>query len=193
VALPRLRNSRLRVRRSGQNSEPLISKKQGETTMKKLVLTVAAILAFSVPAFAAEHSGHDHSGHDMDHGSMQMEHGGGMMAMGKLAHEEVVDGVKATFNVIDIQKKMKEMGMKETHHIMVVFTDVKSGKKLGEGEVKLKVQAPDKSEQTKDLMGMESGFGADFEMPKKGKYGVMCKFQLKDGKVRQAKFWYTVK
>lgn len=33
----------------------------------------------------------------------------------------------------------------------------------------------------------------DFDLSKKGKYGVMCKFQLKDGKTRSAKFWYTVK
>lgn len=150
--------------------------------MKKMTILISALFAFLAPmtSFA------------MDHESMKMEHGG-MMSMGKLAHEEVVDGVKATFNVIDIKAKMAEMGMKETHHIMVVFTDVKSGKQLGEGEVKVKVQGPDKSEQLKDLMGMEGGFGADFTMPKKGKYGVMVKFQLKDGKVRSSKFWYTVK
>lgn len=113
--------------------------------------------------------------------------------MGKVAHEEVVDGVKASFSVLDIKEKMAKMGMKETHHIMVMFADAKSGKKLGEGEVKVKVMAPDKTEQVKDLMGMEGGFGADFTMPKKGKYGVMAKFKLKDGKMRSAKFWYTVK
>src|SRR6266581_1896431 len=92
-------------------------------------------------------------------------------------------------------KKEKKMevpaGMKETHHLMVEFTDAKSGKNLSEGEVKLKIQGPDKSEQTKDLMGMPgmtgmgAGFGADLVMDKKGKYGVMAKFKLKDGKVRQ--------
>jgi len=122
-----------------------------------------------------------------------MEHGGGMMAMGKLAYEEVVDGVKATFKIIDIKAKMKEMGMKETHHIMVVFSDARSGGKLSEGEVKLKVIGPDKKEQVKELMGMEGGFGSDFTMPEKGSYEVMTKFRLKDGKVRSVKFRYTVK
>jgi hypothetical protein len=135
----------------------------------------------------------DHGSMKMDHDSMPMAHGSGMMAMGKTAHTEVVDGVKATFRVIDIQKKMKEMGKNETHHIMVMFTDAKSGKQLGEGEVKLKVQGPDKSEQVKDLMGMEGGFGSDFSLSKSGKYGVMAKFKLSDGKVRTVKFWYTVK
>lgn len=83
--------------------------------------------------------------------------------------------------------------MKETHHISVSFKDVKSGKALTDGSVMVKVQNPDKSAQTKELMGMQGHFGADFELSQKGKYGVMCKFQLKDGKTRQAKFWYTVR
>lgn len=157
--------------------------------MKKLALIIAAAtLALSAPAaFAADNEVHDHGSMDMGHGDHSM------MSMGKTAHEEVVDGVKATFNVIDIQQKMKEMGMKETHHIMVMFTDAKSGKMMSGGEVKIKVMGPDKSEQVKDLMGMEGGFGSDFAMTKKGKYGVMCKFKLADGRVRNAKFWYTVK
>jgi sialic acid synthase SpsE len=152
--------------------------------MKKLVLVMAAALALSAPAaFAADHG---HGGHDM-------------MSMGDTAHQEVVDGVKASFKVLSMKEHMKAMkmempkGMKETHHIMVEFKDVKSGKALTEGEVTVKLQGPDKSEQTKDLMGMEGHFGADFDLSKKGKYGVMCKFQLKDGKVRSSKFWYTVK
>jgi len=146
--------------------------------MRKLILTCTAILALAAPAaFAADHGGHG----------------------GAAAHEEVIDGVKATFTVQTMKEAMKAMGMempkgvKETHHISVAFKDVKSGKDLSEGKVTVKVQAPDKSTQTKDFMGMQGHFGADFDMAKKGKYGVMCKFQLKDNKVRQAKFWYTVK
>jgi len=165
--------------------------------MKKMTVLIAAILSLSAPltALAMDHESMpmDHGTMPMDHGSMKMEHGGGMMAMGKLAHEEVVDGVKSTFRVIDIKAKMKEMGMKETHHIMVVFSDPKSGGKLSEGVVNVKVIGPDKKEQVTELMGMEGGFGADFAMPEKGKYGVMAKFKLKDGKVKSLKFWYTVK
>jgi len=51
---------------------------------------------------------------------------------------------------------------------------------------------PDKVEQVKELMGMQGHFGADFELAKKGKYGVMCKFVLKDGKIRSSKFWYAI-
>ena len=155
--------------------------------MKKIVF-VAMMVALSVAPLAAAEK--DHAGHGMNYGNHKP---------GNAAHQEVVDGVKATFNVKTMKEAMKEMGMempkgvKETHHISVSFNDMKTGKAITEGEVKLKVQAPDKSEQTKDMPGMHGHFGADFELAKKGKYGVMCRFKLPDGKVRSAKFWYEVK
>ena len=162
--------------------------------MKKMTVLIAALFALTAPmaSFAAMNHG--------DHGSMDMSHDDhSMMEMGDVAHQEVVDGVKAVFKVLSMKEHMKAMKMempkdvKETHHIMVEFKDAKSGKALTEGAVTVKVQNPDKSDQTKELMGMQGHFGADFDLAKKGKYGVMCKFQLKDGKVRSAKFWYTVK
>ena len=158
--------------------------------MKKMTVLIAALFALAAPlaSFAAM----DHGGH----GSMDMSHGA---QKGNVAHEEVVDGVKASFTVQTMKDAMKAMGMempmgvKETHHISVSFKDAKTGKALSEGEVKVKVQNPDKSTQAKDLMGMQGHFGADFDLSKAGRYGVMCKFQLKDGKIRSAKFWYTVK
>ena len=155
--------------------------------MKKMTTLIAAVFALAVPmvSFAA-----------MDHSSMKMDHGA---HQGDVAHEEVVDGVKATFKVMSMKEHMKAMNMelpkelKETHHIAVEFKDAKTGKALTEGEVKVKVQNPDKSDQSKDMMGMQGHFGADFDLSKKGKYGVMSKFLLKDGKTRQSKFWYTVK
>ena len=154
--------------------------------MKKIITVTAAILALAAP-FAASAMDHaDHAGHGMEHKKSS-------------AHEEVVDGVKATFNVQTMADAMKEMGMempkgvKETHHISVTFAPVKGGAALTEGSVTIKVQNPDKTTQTKELMGMHGHFGADFDMAKGGNYGVMCKFQLKDGKVRQAKFWYPAK
>ncbi len=158
--------------------------------MNKLTVLSAALLALAAPMASLA----------MDHGSMDMGLGDhSMMEMGTVAHQEVVDGVKATFKVMNMKDHMKTSNMempkdmKETHHIMVEFKDAKSGKALTEGEVKVKVQNPDKSEQAKDLMGMQGHFGADFDLSKKGKYGVMSKFVLKDGKTRSAKFWYTVK
>jgi hypothetical protein len=163
--------------------------------MKKtaaLFVAVSIALASPVMAPAAQH---DHGSMKLDQGSMSKGHGG-MMGMGKIAHEEVIGGVKATFSIMDMREHAKAMktelpkGMKETHHVMVSFIDVKTGKPLTEGQVKVKVQGPGKVEQVKDLVGMEGHFGADFNLSVKGKYGIMAKFVLKDGKVRTGKFWY---
>ncbi|HBA86657.1 MAG TPA: hypothetical protein DCZ75_01320 [Geobacter sp.] len=159
--------------------------------MKKLIVLIAAAFALSAPMAALAM---DHGSMKMDHGSMKMDHGSG-----DVAHEEVVSSVKATFSVVSMKEHMKAMkmempkGVKETHHIKVEFKDAKTGKAITEGEVNVKVQGPDKVEQTKPLMAMDGHFGADFDLSKKGKYGVMCKFKVKDGQVRNSKFWYTVK
>lgn len=157
--------------------------------MKKMVLVLAAVLlACSAPLSALAMD------HDMSkHGDSMVMDKGGEMQMGKPAHVAVADGVKASFYFLDIKAKMQAMGMKETNHIMVMFTDAKTGKMLPDGDVKIKVLAPDKSEQVKELMEMKGGFGSDFTLAQKGKYGVMCKFKLDDGKVRSVKFWYQVK
>ena len=152
--------------------------------MKRVALMLAATLTAAAPLVSL--AAHDHGA--MSHGDMK--------SGGQAAHEEVVNGVRATFELLDMRAQVKEKmprGMKETHHVMVRFTDVVSGKKITEGEVKVKIQGPDKAEQTRDLRGMQGHFGADFDLSKKGKYGVMCKFRVKDGTVRQARFWYTVK
>lgn len=157
--------------------------------MKKMVLVLAAAMfALAAPQMvgAAEHGSMD-----MNHGGMKMEHGG--MSLGKVIHQGKADGVKFTVRAIDIKAKMEKMGMKETNHIMVMFTDAKSGKAMADGEVTMKIVGPDKSEQVKKLMGMEEGFGSDFILAQKGKYGIMAKFKLSGGKVQQFKFWYTVK
>ena len=157
--------------------------------MKKLAVLAAAAFALSLP-IASYAMDHDSMG--MDQGSMNMDHGSMNMHGGKVVHEEVVSGVKASFSVIDMGAQMPK-GMKETHHIKVEFKDAKTGAPITAGEAKVKVIGPDKKEQTKDLMAMGNHFGSDFDLSKKGKYGVICKFKVKDGKVRSAKFWYTVK
>ncbi|MDD2367394.1 MAG: hypothetical protein PHN84_14655 [Desulfuromonadaceae bacterium] len=156
--------------------------------MKNLITAVATafVLYAPVAVSAMDHSAMNHSEHSMEDKNLS-------------AHEETIDGVKAVFNVRTMADAMQAMGMsmpkgmKETHHISVFFVDLKSGKKIADGAVMVKVQNPDESYNTKELVAMQGHFGSDFELSKKGKYGVMCKFQLKDGKTRQAKFWYTVK
>jgi hypothetical protein len=156
--------------------------------MKKMVLILAALFALNTAsAFAAEK---DHAGHGMNYGNY---------TPGYSTHQAVIDGVKATFNIQTMEDAMKTMGMempkgvKETHHLSVSFNDMNTGTAITEGEVKVKILASDKSEQTKDMTAMHGHFGADFNLAKKGKYGVMCKFRFGDGKTRSTKFWYEVK
>lgn len=154
--------------------------------MKRTVaVLMAATFALSVPLIVSA----------AEHGSMKMETG--MESMGKIIHTETVDGVKAMFHLIDLKERMKGMempvGMKDTHHLMIMFTDAKTGKALTDGQVKVKIAGPDKTVQIKTLMAMSGGFGSDVNLSVKGRYGIMTKFLLKDGKVRASQFWYDVK
>jgi hypothetical protein len=166
--------------------------------MKRSAAAIVISLALTVPvaAYSMEHDGH---------GSMEMGHSGHKTDITKVAYQGVVDGVKVTFKIMDMGAHAKAMntelpkGMKETYHFMVEFKDSATGKTLREGKVRVKVTGPVKTDQIKDLMamegmaGMEAGFGAGFDLSQKGKYGIMSKFILKDGKPRSCKFWYEVK
>jgi len=127
------------------------------------------------------------------------DRGASMTSVGSVAHEEVIEGVKATFKVLDMKESMRlhgtEMpkGIKETHHLAVQFTDAETGKLLIQGEARVKVQGPDRSEQTRDLARMMGHFGVDLDLSKKGSYGMMVKFKVADNKVRTTRFWYVVK
>jgi hypothetical protein len=156
--------------------------------MKKRAFVLAVLLSLSLPAAVMS----------MDHGSMHGEHEhGSMVDTGVIVHEETIDGVRTVFKITNIEEAMHGMAvpkdLKETHHMMVMFTDAKTGKGLADGEVRAKIQGPGGKDQMKSLVGMEGHFGADFDLSAKGKYGVMVKFKLADGKVRSAQFWYTVK
>lgn len=156
--------------------------------MNRSILLFAAILALTAPPALA--AGTDHVGHGMNFGNY---------TPGKAAHQEVVDGVKATFNIMPLQEARAETGMAlpqkvtETHHVSVAFNDMKTGTALMSGEVTVKILAPDTSEQTRDLPALHGHFGADFALAKQGKYGVMCRFTLADGRVRSATFWYEIR
>jgi hypothetical protein len=151
---------------------------------KTAAVLMAATFALSAPIIVSA----------AEHGSMNMEMG---HSMGTPIHTEIVDGVKVTYHLIDLKERMKGMempaGMKDTHHLMIMFTDAKTGKMLSNGEVKVKIAGPDKSSQIKSLMGMGGGFGSDVNLSMKGKYGIMTKFRLNDGKVRVCQFWYEKK
>ncbi len=141
---------------------------------------------FAMPAFGMDgHDGHDMSG--MNQSDMQqmegMEHGQkGMIMLG----EEVQDGVKAMFHLMNIDPKVMPVGQKSTHHLMVMLTDVESGKVIDSGTVAVKITAPDEKESKPlRLMGMQGHFGADVTLDQPGIWHFRIATRLADGKVRQ--------
>lgn len=148
--------------------------------MRILIFTFTMALALISPMVAF--AGMDHAAH-----------------AGKVAHEAVVDGVKATFNITSIAEELRAKGlavpkgMKESHHLAAAFMDVARKQPLSKGLVAIRIQGPGQSGEPKELVGMDGHFGIDLDLSRPGSYGIMCRFVLEDGKKRQAMFRYEVK
>jgi len=148
--------------------------------MRFLVLTfaLALVLGSSMVALAAM----DHAAH-----------------AGKVAHEAVVDGVKATFSITSIAEELRAKGlavpkgMQETHHLAAAFMDVAGKQPLSKGLVAIRIQGLGQPEDPSELVSMDGHFGIDLDLSRSGSYGIMCRFVLEDGKKRQVMFRYEVK
>lgn len=162
--------------------------------MKKLLVTLLALVAFSASAFAASH-GMNHEGMaGMDHGKMQHEGMDGMMGDMMGIGDQTVEDVKAAAAIKAYDMAMmKEHNMSETHHLMVTFSGV-NGHPLSKGRAAVKVTDPaGKTSEPIKMMGMEGAFGADVKLGAKGKYVLEVACKLEDGKKRQFQFDYHVK
>jgi len=187
-------------------------------TVGKLVLIAVFMLTLPLAAMADGNHGKkmdmDHGGmkgmkgmkgmdHDkmkgMDHGDMKgMKMDGDMIMLGNdsdkgikaMAHAKVYDQAG--------RDALAKMGMNSTHHLMLMFTDEKTGKPVTEGKVAVKVKR-EGGEESKPVMllamkmGMGAGFGGDISLPEKGEYEIKVGTRLADGKKRQFKFEIEVK
>lgn len=170
------------------------------------VATLCLTLPFSALAAEMDHSmgqmeGMDHGKmQGMDHGKMEgMDHGkmkmmNGMMMLGN----ETEDGVTAMAHIKDIHEGMAKMGMDQTHHFMIMFTDKATGKPISDGTVALKIKGPsgDLGNPVQLMgmkMGMGAGFGSDITLPQKGQYEFIVGTKLQDGKKRQFHFEFDNK
>ena len=172
-----------------------------------LAISFLLVAAASFPVFAASGQGHDEShssghgeshevhqdSHTSDHGSShgEMQHGDheNMILIG----EQTVDGVKAVAHLNDVREAMAKAGMKETHHLQVLFTDMAADKTVESGTVAIKITLP--SGNTLDPMelpGMEGHFGKDVILTEPGKYSFSVGTKLADGKKRQFSFTTTI-
>jgi hypothetical protein len=131
-----------------------------------------------------DHGAHGQSGHDMHGGHAEMA----------MLGAKVENGIEATAHLNDVGEAMAKMGMKETHHFMVLFVDAGTGVPVERGNVALKIKGPGGSEiGPVVLVGMDGHFGADIVLPEKGQYEFTVGTKLADGKTRQFQFSHRLK
>jgi hypothetical protein len=166
--------------------------------MKKrtLLIAVSILALITLPAMAMQ--GHDShgsgDGHDMtsgekmDHGDhdKQMDH----QAMGgTFTHTATEGGTDAEFQVMSLASMNMTSDKGETHHIMVNLKQANGGAPIKNAVGKIKVIAPDKTEQVSPLKNYNGILAANFSFKQPGKYGVIC--LLKNQEKKQVfKFWY---
>ena len=148
--------------------------------MKKLIVLMTALL-LSAPLVAIVPAWAEHDMSSID-----------VVSSKSITLESVEqDGVMAVPHLADVREAMAKNGMKETHHLMVMFTDIKTGKPLTDGAVAIKVTDPAgvKSEPKK-MMLMGDGFGADISLAAPGKYIFEVGTKLVDAQKRGFTFTY---
>ena len=96
--------------------------------------------------------------------NMEMDHDmgakdGDFVEIGKDTQKGVVATVKVKTYDEKTMATMAKMGMNATHHVMVFFTDEKSGDPVASGKVALKIKGGDAKPAM--MMQMGDGFGGD--------------------------------
>jgi hypothetical protein len=178
--------------------------------MKTNFLLLLALLSLALMPAAAMAAMHDHGaapeanampGHEMPAQGMNMGHEmpGGHVMPGTheqmiMLGDQVVDGIKADAHLNDVKEAMAKIGLKETHHLMVLFQEAETGKAVPTGTAALKIKGPDNVESAAiPLMGMDGHFGADIILGAPGMYTFTIGTKLADGKTRQFEFSHELK
>ncbi len=153
--------------------------------MKKLI--ILALMALLIPAAAMAMKDMDHSKMDMSHDSKKMDHGSMGMEGVVMLQDEVVDGVKGSAHLMDMDGGMGQM-------LMVMFTDEKTGDMIMKGQVAVKVESPDEKIGDARKMKKSKGmFGAGIKLEQKGMFHFKVGTKLKDGKKRTFHFHHENK
>lgn len=106
-----------------------------------------------------------------------------------LTHQEVVEGVRAEFQVMSLAAMNMKDPEGKSHHIMAKFFDASTEKQINNAIGKIKVISPSGKEQVESLQNYSGILAANFDFDENGKYGVICLFKV-DDKKRLVKFWY---
>lgn len=166
--------------------------------MKQRIFLIAILIVClaGVPAVAMQ--GHDShgsgSGHDMQ-SDKQMDHGAHGQTMdhsgmgGTFKHAASEGGIDAEFQVMSLASMNMTSDDGDTHHIMVNLKETDGGAPIKQAIGKIKVIAPDKTEQVSPLKNYSGILAANFTFKDPGKYGVICLLKNNDQK-QVFKFWY---
>ena len=165
--------------------------------MQTLLISAVIFALITMPAFAMkEHDSHgSDGGHDMT-SDKPMDHSGHGKAIdhsgmgGTFTHTATEGGIDAEFQVMSLASMNMTSDKGETHHIMVNLKEAGSGEPIKEAVGKIKVIAPDKSEQVSPLKNYSGILAANFTFEESGKYGVICLLKNQDQK-QVFKFWYN--
>jgi len=157
--------------------------------MKKRIFLIAVFILALIAAPAMAMQGHDShgssDGHDMK-SDEQMDHS----KMGDtFKHAATEGGVDAEFQVMSLASMNMTSDKGETHHIMVNLKEADGGASIKNAVGKIKVIAPDKTEQVSPLKNYSGILAANFTFKEPGKYGVICLLKNQDKK-QVFKFWY---
>lgn len=170
--------------------------------MKSFTMILAVFLAFAaVPVLSFGSSCEDHGKHSEGGQKMAATHDGhaghgGMDAAGSMLDlgSVTVNGIEGMAHMKDVRAAMAKMGMKTTHHFMVMFNEEKTGRPVESGKVAVKIISPDGTVTGPlELMGMQGHFGADVTLDKPGEYRFQVGSRLADGATRQFEFRVTLR
>jgi hypothetical protein len=151
------------------------------------MMALAIVMGMPVMATAAmDHGSHDKEmSKDMDHDMSAKE--GDFVEIGKDTQKGVVATVKVKVYDEKTKATMAKMGMNATHHVMVFFTDEKSGDAIASGKAALKIKGSDAKPDMLMLMG--TGFGGDVSVGE-GMATFEIGTKLEDGQKRQFSIMY---
>ncbi len=160
--------------------------------MKRFTIAMMALVfAMGMPMIATaamDHGSDDKEmAGDMKHDMSAME--GGFVEIGK----DTQNGVVATIKIKTYDDKtlasMKKMGMNATHHVMVFFTDEKTGETVASGKAALKIKGDDAKPAMLMLMG--TGVGGDVTVGE-GMATFEIGTKLEDGKNVSSQSCFTI-
>lgn len=163
---------------------------------RTIITAVFIVALISTPSMAMQgHDSHESGGGkamqsnaptDHDAPSKSMDHSG---MGGTFKHTSTQGGIKAEFQVMSLASMNMTSDEGDTHHIMVNLKVADSGAAIKNAVGKIKVIAPDKTEQIGALKNYTGILAANFSFDKPGKYGVICLLKNNDKK-QVFKFWY---